>query len=67
MKRYVIFRVDCQSLKEIYVDTYQSLKSTLIGVTDFLDEAKKFDTAREAYEWARFRSLDYWHVGARSV
>lgn len=67
MKKYVIYRNDLTSGKEIYVDTYQSLKSTLIEVTDFLEEAKKFDTSRSAYEWGAMHNLDYWHVGARNV
>jgi hypothetical protein len=65
MRNYVIYRLDSKSKAEIYVDTYQSLKSTLIEITNHLDEAKKFDTAREAYEWARFRNLDQWRVGRR--
>jgi hypothetical protein len=65
MKKYVIYRTDLTSGKEVYVDMYQSLKSTLIEITDFVDEAKGFATAREAYEWAKTRNLDYWHVGRR--
>jgi len=65
MNKYVIFGFDTVSRKEIYVYTNQHLKSMLVEVTDELDEAKKFDTARRAYEWARMKNLDYWKVGLR--
>jgi hypothetical protein len=65
MKQYVIYRLDAESRKEIYVDQHQHLKNTLIEVTDELAGAKKFDSAREAYDWARMKNLDYWRVGAR--
>lgn len=64
MKNYVIYREDLDG-NEIYIDKYQSLKSTLVETTKFVDEAKYFDTAREAYEWAGRHCLEQWHVGAR--
>jgi hypothetical protein len=63
MKQYVIFRLNDR--KEIYVSQHQNPKSTLVEITDELEEANKFDTSREAYEWAKTKNLDYWRVGLR--
>lgn len=62
---YVIFRIDLLTKKEIYVDAYQHLKSTLIETTDERDSAKEFGTARQAYEWGGRNNCDWWRVGQR--
>lgn len=59
MKTYVIFREDgIDPTKEIFVDRTWS-------VSDDRRDALEFVSAREAYEWAGRRKLDWWRVGAR--
>jgi hypothetical protein len=59
---YVIYRDLDEG--EIYVDSTQG-DSGLVEITDNLPDAMSFATAREAYDWARMRRLDWWKVGAR--
>lgn len=62
---YVIFREDNNTHQEIYVDAEQTAGSTIVESTNERGDAMEFDTAREAYDWAGERNLDFWHVGAR--
>lgn len=62
---YVIYRINFDTEAEIYVNAEQNMRSTIIEVTDDPAEAMQFATAREAYDWARMRNLDFWRVGAR--
>lgn len=60
---YVIFRIDGHG-KEVYVDALQETRN-VVESTDERRDAKEFDFAREAYDWAGARHLDNWKVGAR--
>jgi hypothetical protein len=48
---------------ELYVDAIQD--KFHIEVTDDPEAAMQFASAREAYDWARMKNLDWWKVGAR--
>jgi hypothetical protein len=66
MKNYVVFRVDNNTHEEIYVGApEEDCDMSDIFVTDHEQEALKFATAREGYDWATARKLDWWKVGAR--
>jgi hypothetical protein len=62
---FVIFREGLDDGDEVYVAESQTGRSTIVEITDALSDALQFATAREAYEWARMRKLDWWKVGAR--
>jgi hypothetical protein len=65
---YVIFHEDTTDRKngtEVYVHAIQNERSTLVEIADKVTSAMKFPTAREAYEWAGSRHLDWWKVGKR--
>lgn len=63
---WVIFRLsyDTKPSAEIYVHAEQG-NGPLLEITDSIDSAMQFASAREAYDWARMRRLDWWRVGAR--
>lgn len=66
MKTYVIFREDgIDPTKEIFVDMASRANAILVGATEDRNDALEFVSAREAYEWAGRRKLDWWRVGAR--
>jgi hypothetical protein len=66
MKRYVIFHEDNTENKESFeVYAHKEQTGYLIDITRKVAEAMSFPTAREAYNWATYRGLNWWRVGAR--
>lgn len=68
MKRYVVFHEDTTDKKgtfEVYAHWNQSWLGTIVEVTDKLEDAKTFASARAAYEWAAAKAMHWWRVGAR--
>lgn len=64
-KRYVIFREDNNTHKELYVQCDSQMCDNTIHATEDADDALAFSGARGAYEWAGARKLDWWRVGVR--
>ena len=66
-KDYVIFREDSADHRELYIhhNTDEDGGKYAVIVADNVDEALTFATAREAYDWAGARKLDWWKVGLR--
>lgn len=62
---YVIFRTDENTNQELYIDARENLKSTLHSITSFKSDARRFGTARQAYEWGGRNGCDWWRVGKR--
>jgi hypothetical protein len=63
-KQYVIFHAQTISGREVYLAAAQN--GPLVTVTNTVQSAMRFSTARNAYAWAaRQRGLGHWRVGAR--
>ena len=66
-KNYVIFREESNTHEELYVheNTDEDGGRQGLVVAEDVEDALHFATAREAYDWAAARRLDWWRVGLR--
>ena len=67
-KNYVIFRENSANHQEelyIHENTDEDGGKYAVIVAEEVEDALTFPTAREAYDWATARKLDWWRVGLR--
>lgn len=60
--RYVIYHENPNTHREVYI---RVTEQGYPAETPVLEQAKRFATPREAYEFAELLDLDWWHVGER--